>query len=313
MSRAVVAPPIIGIVGPTASGKTELALALARRWPVEILVADSRQVYRGMDIGTAKPDAVARAAVPHHLLDLVDPDEPFTVAQWVERARALVTEIAGRGRIAMLVGGTGLYVAALIDGHDYASQPWAPEVRARLADELEEEGLESLAGRLASLDPVAATRTDLRNPRRVIRALERVEAGGGGATVASAPYGGRVGLVGISRPRDVLLRRIEARAGHLFASGLLDEVRALQAAGHAADLPPMSGHGYEEAIQHLAGDCSLEDAIEQTVRRTRQYAKWQMTWFRRDPRIMWLAAGSRPANDGEVVARADGLLRAALS
>ena len=313
MSRAVVAPPIIGIVGPTASGKTELALALARSWPVEILVADSRQVYRGMDIGTAKPDAVARAAVPHHLLDLVDPHEPFTVAQWVERAHALVTEIAGRGRIAMLVGGTGLYVAALIDGHDYASQPWAPEVRARLADELKEEGLESLAGRLASLDPLAAGRTDLRNPRRVLRALERVEAGGGGATAVSAPYGGRVGLVGISRPRDVLLRRIEERAERFFASGLLDEVRALQAAGHAADLPPMSGHGYQEAIRHLAGDWSLEDAIEQTVRRTRQYAKRQMTWFRRDPRIMWLAAGSLPANDGEVVARANALLRAALS
>ena len=129
-------PPLIGVIGPTASGKTELALALGQRLPVEIIAADSRQVYRGMDVGTAKPDAAARASVPHHLLDVVDPDEPFTVAQWVERARAIVPEIAARGRVAMVVGGTGLYVAALVDGHDYASQPWSPEIRQRLTDEI---------------------------------------------------------------------------------------------------------------------------------------------------------------------------------
>ena len=128
-------------MGPTASGKTELALAVARRLAVEIVVADSRQVYRGMDIGTAKPDAAARAAVPHHLIDLVDPDEAFTVADWVDRARRLVPQIASRGRLPLVVGGTGLYVSALLDGHDYAAQPWSPEVRARLTSELEAEGL----------------------------------------------------------------------------------------------------------------------------------------------------------------------------
>ncbi|HET8777056.1 MAG TPA: tRNA (adenosine(37)-N6)-dimethylallyltransferase MiaA, partial [Candidatus Limnocylindria bacterium] len=137
------ASPLIAIVGPTASGKSDLALALAQRLPVEIVVADSRQVYRGMDIGTAKPDAAARASVRHHLLDVVDPDEPFTVAQWVERARALVPEIAARGRLPMVVGGTGLYVAALVDGHDYASQPWSPEIRQQLTDELATDGLEA--------------------------------------------------------------------------------------------------------------------------------------------------------------------------
>ena len=306
-------PPIIGIVGPTASGKTDLALALARTWPVEVLVADSRQVYRGMDIGTAKPAAAERAVTRHHLLDLADPDQPFTVAQWVERARALLPEVAERGRISMLVGGTGLYLAALLDGHDYASQPWSPDLRARLAGEFEAEGLDALAGRLGRLDPDVAGRTDLRNPWRVLRALERAEARGGGATVASRPYEGRVAVIGVSRPRDVLYRRIDERATHLFASGLLDEVRGLLNAGYAPELRAMTGHGYSEAVRHLAGEWSLEQAIEVTARRTRQYAKRQLTWFRRDPRVMWLAADDRAGNDAEVVARADALLRAALS
>lgn len=305
--------PIIGIVGPTASGKTDLALALARRWPVEILVADSRQVYRGMDVGTAKPDAAARAAVPHHLLDLVEPDEAFTVAHWVERARGLVAEIAARGRIPMLVGGTGLYVSALLDGHDYAAQPWSPEVRRLLTDELEAAGLAPLAHRLTEADAELAARTDLRNPRRVLRALERVEAGGGGARPRAEQYGGRVALIGISRPREVLHDRIDRRAAWLFDNGLLDEVRDLMAAGQDLGLRPMTGHGYGEAAAHLAGEWSLEQAIEVTARRTRQYAKRQMTWFRRDSRIMWLAADSAEADDPDLVERADRLLRAALS
>ena len=305
--------PLIGIVGPTASGKTDLALAVAARLSVEILVADSRQVYRGMDVGTAKPDPAARASVPHHLLDVADPDEAFTVAQWVELARALIPAVADRGRLPMIVGGTGLYVSALLDGHDYAAQPWSPELKARLADELAAEGLEPLAARLAATNPAAAEQIDLRNPRRVLRALERSEAGGGGVVPSSDPYGGRVALLGISRPREVLYRRIDERAAHLFASGLLDEVRALLAAGYVPELRPMSGHGYREAIRHLAGEWSLEQAVEVTARRTRQYAKRQLTWFRRDPRILWVAAGDEPADEPHVVARADRLLRAALS
>ena len=307
------APSLVGVVGPTASGKTDLALALARSWPVEILVADSRQVYRGMDVGTAKPDATARASVPHHLLDLVDPDEPFSVAQWVELARPLMRDIAGRGRIPMLVGGTGLYVTALVDGHDYASQPWSPEVRERLVDELDAEGLAPLAERLGQLDPDAAARTDLRNPRRVLRALERAEAGGGGATIAADPYPGRVALLGISRAREDLYRRIDDRAAWLFANGLLDEVRRLLDAGYGPELPPMTGHGSGEAARHLAGEWSLEEAIEVTARGTRQYAKRQLSWFRRDPRILWIPAGAEPADAASVVAAADAALHAALS
>jgi tRNA dimethylallyltransferase len=304
---------LIGVVGPTASGKTDLALALAARLPVEILVADSRQVYRGMDVGTAKPDLAARASVPHHLLDLAEPDEAFTVAQWVKRARALLPEVADRGRLPMIVGGTGLYVSALLDGHDYAAQPWSPEIRARLADQLAAEGLEPLTMRLAAADPEAAAQIDLRNPRRVLRALERSEAGGGGVTPSSNPYRGRVTLMGISRPREVLYQRIDERARQLFAAGLLDEVRALLDAGYGPGLRPMSGHGYRESIRHLAGEWSLEQAIEVTARRTRQYAKRQLNWFRRDPRIMWVSAGDLEADDADLVVRADDLLRAALS
>ncbi len=305
--------PLIGIVGPTASGKTELALALAQRLPVEILVADSRQVYRGMDIGTAKPSAAARAAVPHHLLDLADPDEPFTVAQWVEGARALVPEIAARGRQPMLVGGSGLYVGALLDGHDYAGQGWSPEVRARLTDTLEADGLEPLVARLAVEAPEAAARIDLRNPRRVVRALERVEAGSGGAEPRTRPYLGPVALVGIDRPREELYRRIDERAAWLFASGLLDEVRTLLDAGFGPGLRPMSGHGYREAAAHLAGETSLADAIALTARRTRQYAKRQLTWFRRDGRIRWLSAATGSASDPRLVDAAERALRAAFS
>ena len=305
-------PPLLSIVGPTATGKTDLALAIARRFPVEILVADSRQVYRGMDIGTAKPDAAARAAVPHHLIDLVDPDQAFTVAQWVEEARRLIVDVGKRGRIPMLVGGTGLYVEALLAGHDYEAQPWSPERRAALLERLEAEGLEPLAAELTARSPAVASVTDLRNPRRVLRALERAQ--GGGAGPGRNVYAGRLVLLGISRPPPVLAGRIDARARAMFErDGLLDEVRGLLDAGYGPDLRPMTGHGYGEAARHLAGEWSLEQAIEVTARRTRQYAKRQRTWFRREPRILWLPAGSRPADALEMVDEAERLVRAALS
>ena len=305
--------PIIGIVGPTASGKTDLALALAERMPVEIVVADSRQVYRGMDVGTAKPGAVARASVPHHLLDLVDPDEPFTVAHWVARARELIPAIAERGNLPMIVAGTGLYMSALLDGHDYAVQPWSAEVRQRLTDALEAEGLDALIERLRSIDPLAATHLDLRNPRRVLRALERAEAGGGAVDPHADPYPGRMALIGLSRPREVLYQRIDDRAERIFAGGLLPEVATLLERGYAPQLRPLTSHGYAEAARHLAGEWSLDQAIDATARRTRQYAKRQLTWFRRDPRIMWLPAATLPANEPSLVADAERLVRSALA
>jgi tRNA dimethylallyltransferase len=298
-------PPIVALVGPTASGKTDLALAIARRVPLEVLVADSRQVYRGMDIATAKPDAAARAAAPHHLIDLVAPDEPFSLADWLAVARPLVAEVAGRRRLPLVVGGTGLYVSALVDGYRLGSAPPA-SLRQALSLELDESGVEALAARLEREDPAAAARTDLRNPRRVTRALERAAVGGHGTR--SAPWPGPVVLIGLSRPIGELRRRIGQRAQRFFGEGLLDEVQGLLAAGYAPDLPPMTGHGYAEAARHLAGEWTLQEAIAATVRRTGQYAKRQMTWFRRDSRIVWLELGERPADDPQFVDHAISLL-----
>jgi tRNA dimethylallyltransferase len=304
------AAPLAAIVGPTASGKSELAMALAPLLDAEILVADSRQVYRGMDIGTAKPSVEDRSRVAHHLVDLVDPDVPFSVADWTRAARRTAAEVTARGRLPLLVGGTGLYISSLVDGHDYESQPHAPEKRATLAAELEAAGLEALAGRLSRLAPSVAARTDLRNPRRVLRALERIELTGAAVGQGSAsPHGGPLALIGLNRPREVLYRRIDARAATLFAEGLLDEVRRLLAAGFGPQLSPMTGHGYGEAARHLAGEWSLETAVEVTARRTRQYAKRQLTWFRRDARIAWLDAGEVAGDDADLVAEAHRTMR----
>ncbi|HET7685285.1 MAG TPA: tRNA (adenosine(37)-N6)-dimethylallyltransferase MiaA [Candidatus Limnocylindria bacterium] len=298
------APPLLAVVGPTASGKTDLALALARFLPVEILVADSRQVYRGMDIGTAKPSAAARAAVPHHLLDLVPPDAPFSLADWLTAARAAVREVGERGRLPLVVGGTGLYISALVDGYDLAAQGHDPARRASLAAELGERGLAPLVARLTRLDPAAAARIDRRNPRRVLRALERAEAGSVGGPPRAEAYAGPVRLIGLARPRAALVARIEARAHAMFTGGLLDEVRDLRDAGYGPWLEPMTGHGYREAARHLAGEWTLEEAIRVTALHTRQYAKRQLTWFRRDARIRWLDAGDGPADAPELVTAA---------
>ena len=312
MRRAGPAGPLVAVVGPTASGKTDLALALAARLDVEIIVADSRQVYRGMDIGTAKPDPAARAAVPHHLLDVVDPDEPFTVADWVRHAREAVGGVHDRGRLPLVVGGTGLYVEALLAGHDYGAQAWSPVRQAALTAELETSGLELLAARLSALDPAGAARVDLRNPRRVLRALERAEAGPASSPTASA-YAGPVVLIALSRPRDVLYRRIDGRARALFvAAGLLDEVRRLRDAGYGPELRPMTGHGYAEAANVIEGRWGMEQAIQVTARRTRQYAKRQLSWFARDRRIAWIPAGEGFGGDPELVKAAERVVRAGL-
>ncbi|HEY7738291.1 MAG TPA: tRNA (adenosine(37)-N6)-dimethylallyltransferase MiaA [Candidatus Limnocylindria bacterium] len=299
------------MVGPTAAGKTALSLALADGLPIEILVADSRQVYRGLDVGTAKVGPAERRRVPHHLLDLVEPDQRFTVADWADQARELVPAIVGRGAQPTVVGGTGLYVSALVDGFDFAAQPWSPEVRQRLADELETEGLAVLAERLGRLDPGGAARIDLHNPRRVLRALERAEIAGGGAayTVRAEAWPGRLALLGLRRPVAVLDQRIGERATDMFANGLLEETRALLERGLDPALPALTGHGYAEAARHLAGEWSLEEAIATTARRVRRYARRQLSWFGRDRRIVWLDAGDEPADAAPLVRQGSDLLR----
>ena len=293
---------LAAIVGPTGSGKTELALAVARRLPVEIIVADLRQLIRGMPVGTAQPTPAERAAVPHHLVAAIAPGQAFTVADWVATARRLIPQIAERGRLPMVVGGSGLLVSALIDGYAFDAAPSAA-VRDELAQELATTGVGALAVRLKEADPSAAARIDLRNPRRVTRALERSLAADGGAPTAptAAGWPAPLVIVGLRRPRAELYRRIDTRASWLFANGLRDEVRELLATGLDPDRPPLTSHGYAEGAHLLAGEWSLEEAVAVTARRTRQYAKRQLTWFGRDPRIAWLDAGDRPGDDPALV------------
>ncbi len=282
-------PAIAAIVGPTASGKSALAMALAARVPLEIIAADSRQVYRGMDVGTAKPTADERAAVRHHLLDVAAPDEPFTVAQWAAAAHGLLPEITARERLPLLVGGTGLYISALLEGFDFERQAWSPEIRRRLTDELAAVGIAALAERLARLAPAVAAQTDAHNPRRVLRALERASAGDFERPRAEA-YGGTVTVIGLRLPRATLDERIAKRAEGMFVGGLVAETRRLLAAGYDRDLPALSGHGYREAASMLDGTLSEIEAIRATTLRVRRYARRQMSWFRRDPRVQWLDA-----------------------
>ncbi len=273
---------MIAIVGPTASGKSALALRVAERLGGEIVSADSRQVYRGMDIGTAKPTADDRARVRHHLIDVADPGERYDVLRYQRDARAALGEVRARGHAALVVGGTGLYVRAVLDGLDLASLPHDPAVRVRL----ESENSATLHDRLRAIDPDAASRVDLRNRRRLVRYLEV-------ATIVGGPVNRRRGAsiaalrIGLRPSREVLVAAIERRVREMVAAGVLDETRALVARGVDPRLPAMSAHGYVHWAAHLRGDIDLETATLLTARDVRAYSRRQMTWFRRDPAIMW--------------------------
>lgn len=293
------------IVGATASGKSDLALALARRLaermegPVEIVAIDSMQVYRGMDIGTATPTPAEQAEVPHHLIDLVEPTEEFSVADLQREARAAVAAVRGRGGVPVLVGGAGLYVRAVVDDLDIPGR--YPDVRRRLEADPDTAGLHR---RLAEFDPQAAARMAPSNRRRVIRALE-VTLGGGRPFSSYGPGLDRYpptpfAQVGLDWPRPDLDARIEARYRRQLDDGFLDEVRAL--AGRDLSRTAAQALGYRELLAQLRGELTLEEAVEAAVARTRRFARRQQRWFRRDPRIRWLAA---PAAVGEAIAAWD--------
>jgi tRNA dimethylallyltransferase len=285
----------VALVGVTASGKSQTALQLAlARGDCEIVSVDSMCVYRGMDIGTSKPGPEARAAVPHHLLDLVDPDEDFTVTQFQRAARETLDGIGARGHHALLVGGTGLYLRAVVD--DYAIPGRYPDVATALEAELDE-GLAApadLHARLAALDPVAAARMEPTNRRRVVRALE-VTLGSGrpfssfGPGLEAYPAVGTA-QVGLSRPTEEIDARIEARLGRMVKDGLVDEVRALADRPAGMSRTARQALGYREMLAHVEEGAPLADCVEEAVRHTRQFARRQASWFRRDPRVRW--AGS---------------------
>lgn len=295
---------VLVIVGPTAVGKTALALALAPALNGEIISADSRQVYRGMDIGTAKPTPAERARVPHHGLDVVAPDEPFTLVDFLALADVAVRGAHARGRLPMLVGGTGLYIWGFVRGFDVPRVPPQPHLRAALEERARRDGAASLYAELLRRDPAAAHCIDPHNVRRVIRALEVLEVAGRSiAERRSVPPPYRFLILGLDASRVELYRRIDARVDAQMAAGLLDETRAL-AARYPWSLPSMSGLGYRQLGAYLRGECDLETAVAQIKTQTHRFARQQYTWFRRgDPAIHWLAA------DDAVVERAYELVR----
>ncbi len=279
----------VALIGATASGKSSLALAFASRHDdVEIVSVDSMQVYRGMDIGTASPSREERATVPHHLIDVCDPSEEFTVARFRDLLDEALLGIGRRGHRALLVGGTGLYHRCAVDGLELAGGDDA--VRARLEGEASELGVKELHRRLASLDPVAAGRMEPTNLRRVVRALEVIEVTGrpfssfGDGLDRYPPT--PVAQIGLRWERSALAERIEARVHAMVDSGFVDEVVALLDASPSRTA--MQALGYAEIAAHLRGECSLDEAIDATVLHTRQFAVRQERWFRRDPRIRWV-------------------------
>ena len=288
------APPLIVIAGATATGKTGLSLEVAERLagrgiPAEIISADSRQVFRGLDIGTAKVTAAERVRVPHHGIDLVDPDQPYSVADFARHARAVLGGLGTRGAVAILVGGTGLYLRAVARGLDADALPSDPDVRARLEAQLEAEGLEPLVRRLTELAPTQAHRVDLRNPRRVVRALEIAELHGDAGPPEPLGYDGPVAWLGLSVEPAIHARWIAERARAQFDAGLIDEARTLRERFEPA-LPAFSAIGYREAWAVLDGELTREAAIELDAKRNVAFAKRQRTWFRSEPDIEWLPA-----------------------
>ena len=282
--------PLVVIAGPTAVGKTEIALSVAERIGGEIVSADSRLFYRGMDIGTAKPTAEERMRVPHHLIDVSDPDERWSLTIFQERAQEAIAAVHARGKLPFLVGGTGQYIWAVIEGWQPPSQQPDPALRSAIEAWASEIGADELYRRLAILDPTAADVIDPRNLRRTVRALEVIFGSGRRFSdqrqKSPSPYD--VLLIGLDRPRAELYARIDARIQAMLEGGFVAEVKALLDKGYSPNLPTLSAIGYREIVAYLKGEMSLEDAVIQMKRLTRRYVRQQGAWFRgEDTSIHW--------------------------
>jgi tRNA dimethylallyltransferase len=291
-------PPLLVIAGATATGKTGLAISLARSLrdagtPAEVISADSRQVFRGLDIGTAKVPVVERQGVPHHGLDLVDPDQPFSVADFVRHARGVLADIDARGGLAILAGGTGLYLRAVARGLDTEALAFDPAIRMQIEAELLADGLAAAVARLQELAPRLASRIDTANPRRVARALEIAEIRGDAPPPPPLGYAAPVAWLGLHVDPATHARWIHARARQQFDAGLIDEAAALRERWDPA-LPAFSAIGYREAWAVLDGELDREAAIELDARHNQQFARRQATWFRSEPDIEWLDATAAP-------------------
>ena len=282
--------PLVIICGPTATGKSDLALEVAEKFNGEVINADSMQLYRGMDIGTAKLTIAQRREIPHHLLDILSVKEDASVAQYQSLARAAIDEIQSRGKVAIVVGGTGLYIKSIIDEMNFPETD--PVLRKKLEDEAELLGTAELYSRLRLLDPEAAAAIEPGNTRRIIRALEVIE-------VTGKPYSANLPSdtsirfpdalhIGLAMERSSLAPRIEARVHRMFDQGLVDEVRELVAQGLLEGTTAQRAIGYAQAIALIDGEISQSQAIEETIVATRQYVRRQETWFKRDQRIQWI-------------------------
>ncbi|MEK7311964.1 MAG: tRNA (adenosine(37)-N6)-dimethylallyltransferase MiaA [Chloroflexota bacterium] len=281
---------LLVIVGPTAVGKSAIAIELAQRLDGEIVSADSRYLYRGMDIGTAKPTPADRARVPHHLIDVTDPDQPWSLAQFRDAADVLIGEINRRGRLPILVGGTGQYIHALLEGWSIPRRAADPQLRAGLAAIVERDGRDELYRRLQQADPAAAASIDRRNVRRVVRALEVTLITGQpfSAQRQKPPPRYHAFTVGLMLSRPKLYNRIDARVESMLASGLVAEVQALAAKGYDWSLPALSAIGYKQIGMYLRGECDLPEAGRMIKRETRRFVRRQANWFKPgDPRIQW--------------------------
>ncbi|MEE1742299.1 tRNA (adenosine(37)-N6)-dimethylallyltransferase MiaA [Streptomyces sp. BE147] len=311
MTSPASAPRVITVVGPTAAGKSDLGVFLAQRLDGEVVNADSMQLYRGMDIGTAKLTLPERGGVEHRLLDIWDVTEAASVAEYQRLARLEIDRLLAEGRTPVLVGGSGLYVKGAIDALEFPGTD--PEVRARLERELADSGSGALHARLAAADPDAARAILPSNGRRIVRALEVIEITGKPFT-ANLPGSEAVYdavQIGVDVDRPELDERITARVDRMWEAGLVDEVRALEAEGLREGLTASRALGYQQVLAALAGQCTEDEARAETVRATKRFARRQDSWFRRDPRVQWLSGAE--AQRGELPHRALTLVERAVT
>lgn len=287
-------PYLIVIVGPTAVGKTDVGIKLAKIIDGEVISGDSMQVYREMDIGTAKPSKEEMEGIPHYMIDILNPDQEFSVALFQEKVEGYIKEISQRGKVPVLVGGTGLYVRSVIDHYDFSPVTVEQGLRETLKGEAEQYGSRYLHEKLKKVDPVSADKLHPNDTRRIIRALEVYISSG--KPISSfhrldekkLPPKYALGYFGLNMDRKKLYKRIEERVDQMIEKGLVEEVERLLAKGYHEGMISMQGIGYKEIISFLRGECSIEDAVELIKRNTRRFAKRQLTWFRRDQRITWI-------------------------
>lgn len=288
--------PLICIVGPTASGKTALSIALAKLYSGEIVSADSMQIYKGMDIGTAKPNAEERAGIPHHMMDFVDIQEPYSVARYVCEATEVIEGIYKRGNIPIVAGGTGLYIDSLLKGLDFASGPADDEQRKKLEQLCDKEGCAALLDRLRAIDPEQAEKLHVNDRKRIIRALEVYYASGEKLSEHNSKtrnYSQKYNacVIGITfKDRQLLYDRINLRVDKMIEEGVLDELRQLIDCGVERSATAFQAIGYKELLPFIEGEAELAEAVEMLKQATRRYAKRQLTWFRRNSDINWLFA-----------------------